>query len=71
MTKTRRKYPFGDLSQDRGRDRLFTVGACLGFLLGLLVTGAIAKVVLGTLAMTVIVVRTVAQYRHPDRDVPR
>lgn len=70
MTKPARTYPFGDLSRDRGRDRLFTIGVCLGFLLGLTVTGMAAKIVLGSVAVMLVVVRTVAQYRHPDRDVP-
>lgn len=64
-------YPFGDLGKDRGRDRLFTIGACLGFILGLTVTGTTAKIVLGAIAVMVVIVRTAAQYRHPDRDVPR
>jgi len=70
MTKPAERYPFGNLGTDRGRDRLFTVGACLGFLLGLTVTGMTAKVVLGAVAVALVVVRTVAQYRYPDRDVP-
>ena len=66
-----RTYPFGDLSKDRGRDRLFTIGMCLGFLLGLTVTGMMVKIVLGAIAVMLVIVRTAAQYRYPDRDVPR
>lgn len=71
MSHSRSRYPFGDLSKDRGRDRLFTIGMCLGFILGLAVTGLVAKIVLGSIAALLVLVRTVAQYRHPDRDVPR
>lgn len=70
MKMQTRTYPFGDLGKDGGRDRLFTIGVCLGFLMGLTVAGTVAKAVLGTIAVAIVTVRTVAQCRHPDRDVP-
>ncbi len=65
-----RRLPFGDLSKDRGRDRLFTIGLAFGLLLGLPVENTTAQIVMAIVAVCIIVVRTAAQYRHPDRDAP-
>lgn len=66
-----RTYPFGDLSKDRGRERLFTIGMALGVLLGMAVESTPARITVGLFAVFVVVVRTLAQYRHPDRDATR
>lgn len=62
---------FGDLAEDRGRERLFTIGVAIGILLGMTVESTSARIVIGLAAIATIVVRTLAQIRHPDRDVPR
>lgn len=66
-----RTYPFGDLSKDRGRERLFTIGVALGVLIGMTVESTPARIAVGLFAVMVVVVRTRAQYRYPDQDVPR
>lgn len=67
MTTKKRILPFGNLSTDIGRQRLFTIGIAIGLILGLMVDAGWLKIVLGLLAVTTIVVRTAAQYRYPDR----